>query len=226
MTWVLVHSPLVGPSTWRPLATLAAAGGIECVVPDLTTITKAEGFTWDRFVDSVASAVTGVGASLAIVGHSGAGALLPPIADRLGGVSVRMVFVDAVVPPLSGDHITPPGLLELLDERTDDGRLLNWFDWWPEETIATLVPDDRLLARMRSEAPRLPRAVYDQPIAMPTWWSSGRAGYVGLSEAYADEVEEAKSRGWPVVETASNHLGMATEPRVVLEAINTVIEDI
>lgn len=224
MTWVLIHSPLVGPSTWRPMATLAAASGIECVVPDLTTITGADDFSWERFVEGAAGAEPdGI---VTVIGHSGAGALLPPIADRLGGPTVRLVFVDAVVPPLSSAHVTPPGLLKLLDERTEDGRLLNWFDWWPPETISALVPDDRLLDQMRSEAPRLPRAVYDQPILMPAWWPSARAGYVGLSKAYADEVAEARSRGWPVVELASNHLAMATEPQAVLDAINAVLRDI
>lgn len=35
MTWLLVHSPLVGPSTWRPLANLLVTEGEQAIVAGL-----------------------------------------------------------------------------------------------------------------------------------------------------------------------------------------------
>ena len=75
-------------------------------------------------------------------------------ADALGDRLDCLVFVDAVVPPTEGTHVTSPGLRKLLDDRVEDGVLLNWFDWWPRGTIVEMVGDEAVVVMMRGEAPR------------------------------------------------------------------------
>jgi len=41
-TLLLVHSPLVGPSSWRPLDEVARGRGFDVIRPDLTGVADAE----------------------------------------------------------------------------------------------------------------------------------------------------------------------------------------
>src|SRR5260370_24005884 len=72
---VLVHSPLVGPQTWEPVAAEFRALGYDAVVPDLTGTVAAGPPYHARQAEVVARSAAGRGAVL--VGHSGAGGLLP-----------------------------------------------------------------------------------------------------------------------------------------------------
>ena len=95
-----------------------------------------------------------------LVGHSGAGALLPLLADRLD--TDVTVYVDAVVPGDDADHVATAGFLELLDRlprEADDPLLPPWDTWWGPDTMTRLVPDDTLRAGLVDEMPRLPRRV-------------------------------------------------------------------
>ncbi len=219
--WLLVHSPLVGPSTWRPVADSARARGIEVVVPDLTGVAEADEPIWKYFVSQAESAPTGLD-DVVVVGHSGAGVFLPAIGERLADHLSGLVFVDAVVPPRTGAHTTPPELTSLLDSKTHNDVLEVWFDWWPEGAIEKLVPDDGLLDALRFESPRLTREFYDETVPMPSGWADWPCGYIHLSEAYDQEAVEARQRGWPMVSLNENHLSIVTKPEVVVDAISTI----
>jgi len=56
--FVLVHSPWVGPATWRPVASVLASERV--LVPDLTGVWDEPGPWQPRLVDRVAHEVTGV----------------------------------------------------------------------------------------------------------------------------------------------------------------------
>jgi len=205
------------------VAGLASENGVVCLVPDLTSAAGSSEPSWEDIVDAVARSALAVDGPFTVVGHSGAGAFLPLIGDALGDRLDCLVFVDAVVPPTEGTHVTSPGLRKLLDDRVEDGVLLNWFDWWPRGTIVEMVGDEALVVMMRGEAPRLRRALYDQAVPMPPDWASGRCAYVRLSRAYDADAAEATERGWPVSEIDSNHLGMVSEPPLVFDAIASVV---
>src|SRR5690242_9890568 len=91
----LVHSPLVGPATWEGVADELRARGHDVVVPSL--LAAAPRGDWRACVDAAA----GPGATV-LVGHSGAGPLLPQIAARCDPAPECLVFVDAGVPPARG----------------------------------------------------------------------------------------------------------------------------
>jgi uncharacterized protein len=95
MRSLLVHSPLVGPATWRWVAEELRASGHDIAVPDLR----------GAAVSGEPLAVVGAArrlkskASTVVVGHSGAGFFLPSIAAGLGAPVRGLVFVDAGLPP-------------------------------------------------------------------------------------------------------------------------------
>lgn len=226
MVWslLLVHSPLVGPSTWAPTASELRSRGIHAIVPDVTPAAAASRPRWETFVDLAARAAADLPGPVAVVGHSGAGPLLPAIGEQLGQRLQALVFVDAVVPASSGVHRTPPHLLAQLDEHVVDGRLERWLDWWPEDVTAELVPDPAQRDSLRREMPRLPRALYDRDLPLPDGWSAWPCAFVRLSEAYDDDLAEASARGWPTVELDATHLSPCTHPTPVASAIGSALD--
>src|SRR3954447_4643218 len=106
MKFVLVHSPLVGPTTWRWVADVLSTAGHETVVPDLRAV-AASGLP-DAVVATAAAMVPQEWAAVVIVGHSGAGSLIPSIAATLGRRTVQIIFVDAGLPPCEG-RVTASG---------------------------------------------------------------------------------------------------------------------
>jgi pimeloyl-ACP methyl ester carboxylesterase len=81
MELLLVHSPLVGPTTWSWVATALSAAGHDAIVPDL----RSSALTGQplEFVDQAVSSTPSDWSGPLVVGHSGAGFLLPSIADSL-----------------------------------------------------------------------------------------------------------------------------------------------
>lgn len=223
---LLVHSPLVGPSSWTSSAQLMRSQGFEVRVPDLTGVAQAPPPRWETFVGSAVEAADALGPEIAVVGHSGAGALLPAIAGRLEGRVASLVFVDAVIPPPEGVHEAPARMHALLDEQTVDGHLRRWLEWWPDEVVDALVPDAEERAALLADMPSLPRSFYDESIPVPDGWTEERCAYLKLSDGYDAEYAEAGQRGWPRTELAADHLAIHTQPSRVVTAIQALIEQL
>src|SRR6478672_5599041 len=96
----LIHSPLVGPLTWGPVAEALAARGARAVVPDLRAPTAGPPY-WAAHAAAAAARLAEAPEPLFLVGHSGAGALLPAIRQALGRPVAGYIFVDAD-PPQDG----------------------------------------------------------------------------------------------------------------------------
>ncbi len=162
---LFVHSPLVGPSSLRRLADLAATGGSEVAMPDLTPMATAAHLHED-YTNRAIEAAGDLASPVAVIGHSGAGPFLPTIGAAVGPEAV-LVFVDAVVPPQFGSHRTPEAMKEMVDQQTVNGTLRQWLDWWPPEVVAEILPDPADREQLASDMPSLPPAFYDYGVAVP-----------------------------------------------------------
>ena len=211
---LLVHSPLLGPSSLARLADAATSAELPVALPDLTSIAKSANPHTD-FCRIAIEAGRELGNPPLVVGHSGAGAFLPAIGSGIGTVA-SLVFVDAVVPPVEGTHRTSPAMLKMLDSVTDGGVLRRWIDWWPEETVAGLLPNEKDRAELAADMPRLSRSFYDVDVAVPQDWSQARCVYLMLSDAYEAERRDAAERGWPTASMDADHLAPHTQPERVL----------
>jgi hypothetical protein len=218
MRAVIVHSPLVGPATVTSLADELESLDVVAVVPDLRTATGSP----DSFRQQATHAAAGADV---VIGHSGAGAFLPAIADAANAPTT--IFVDAIVPD-SSDAFTPPrGLLDLLDSVTSaDGLLAPWNEWWPPELMARLVPDPGQRRRVQTEIPRVPRSFYDTAVPLPPQWWTRPAGYLQLSPAYEDERARAAGWGWPTGHLPGRHLDTCRVPATVAAGIRDLIDDV
>ncbi len=99
-TFVLVHSPLVGPGTWALVAEELRCQGHEAIVPSLLGVAAAAAPQWRHCVDAVRAATERFANPIVLVGQSGAGPLLPRMADATGNVAA-FIFIDAMLPPLA-----------------------------------------------------------------------------------------------------------------------------
>lgn len=153
-----------------------------------------------------------------VVGHSGAGAVLPVIAHGVNAIVT--VFVDAIVPEATTSFTPSDGFIAMLDQLpVVDGLLPPWHEWWPPEILARLVSDERVRTTVMAENPSVPRAFYDAPVVLPDLWWQRPASYLQLSSAYDEDRARAEQLGWLTARLDGQHLDLVTRPDTVATAV-------
>jgi hypothetical protein len=228
LSFVLIHSPLTGPSTWLPCADALRAEGHGVVVPSLATsirdIARNGTPTHQGLADAVAGAVAASGPAigpLVLVAHSGAGALLPSVAEAVGPSVKAAIFADATLPHPGKSWLdsAPPALAEQLRNQVVNGELPPWDQWFPPGAIADLLPDPVMRRRFLDELPTLPWHWFEQQAPVVAGWPSVPCGYLQLSAAYDDQAETAADLGWPTISEKADHLSPLTRPDLVAPAV-------
>ena len=212
----LLHSPLVGPTTWSRVADRVAQRGLGVAVPVVRAGTGPEVVS-DLAADVARQLRRSALCPLVLVAHSGAGPLLPAIADALGEPVAGCAFVDASLPHAgrSWFQVAPPELAAALVAQARERRLPPWSEWFGPGTIEALLPDEALRTTFIEELPALTFEFLEQPHPPAPGWPASRCGYVRLSAAYDGEAAEAERRGWPVVRLDGHHLLPLTDPETV-----------
>jgi hypothetical protein len=216
----LVHSPLVGHSVWGHVGTVLRRNGHRVTVPSLPGVVTG-GPIWRGQVAVVAS----VDEPTALVAHSGAGPLMPAVVDAVPG-SPPVVLVDAALP-----H---PGVSRL-DDMPDDpahrlraleshGHLPRWHEWFPEEALRRLIPDDTLWGELVASCPDLSLDLMTEPMPDAPDLDPAATSYVRLSAAYDAAADRADSLGWATRRLDLHHLALLTHPAEVAEAVEQAIQ--
>lgn len=227
VTTVLVHSPFLGPASLRPLADALAALGHPAVLPDLRPSVVAppvHQVLLGSFADVMSEAqLTG---PIVLVGHSGAGPLLPAFADALEEAVAGLVFLDAGLPTpgRSWRETVPAELYTHLRGLSREGQLPRWQRWFDPDPLTELIADTELRAEIADEAPEVPIAFLKETRPDLEW--TGPAGYVALSEHYTADADGAADLGWPVRRLTTHHLAPATDPDTVANAILDVFPEL
>lgn len=217
---LLIPSPVLGPSCWEPVATLARQQGREVAIADLRPALETDGPLWPEMVRLARAAGRSLPSPVDVAAHSGAGALLPGVGAAMGGSVGRLVFVDAVLPPPGGAHRYPDHVRERALEMAAGNDLLPpWLDWWPAETVRRMIPDVSIEARLREDIPRIPVRWWEEDVPVPIAWAEHEHLYIRLSAAYDQELERARELGWRTLEVDSTHMGIVIEPEIVLETM-------
>jgi pimeloyl-ACP methyl ester carboxylesterase len=214
---VLLHSPLVGPGTWRDVAAYLVRAGHEVVTPDLAGAMAGEPPYHQAIADAVATGVDQVGPerALVLVGHSGAGPLLPRIARTVRHPVSALIYVDSSLPYPGESWLAtaPRSLVDHLEGLRRDGRLPPWHEWFPPGAIDEILPDPGTRTAFVAELAPLPYAFLTERTSTGDW--PGPAGYLLLSEGYRPDAEDARRAGIPVIEQLDHHLAMLTAPAAV-----------
>lgn len=215
---VLLHSPLLGPFSWRPVAAELERLGLRAGAPAWPRLSAVgEGF-YAALADDMAATLDPAGRVVLAV-HSGAGALVPALTARMHTPPAGVIFADAILPHpgRSWFDTAPPEMREKLRAGAQMGELPPWDKWWPPGALARLVPDAATLATLLAELEPLPIAYFEA--RAPETTLATPAAYLQFSGAYEDEAQVAGRYGWPVVRLPLHHLAMLSHPEAVAGAI-------
>jgi pimeloyl-ACP methyl ester carboxylesterase len=196
-------------------------------VPSLLHVTEDGPPFWPRVVDAV---VTGLDPDerdqgVVLVAHSNAGLFIPVITAALPGQVRGCILVDAALPPASGAApVAPPELLALLRDKASGGLLPRWTDWWDEEDVAPLFPDQATRQAVTEEQPRLPLAYYQASVPVPPGWDVQPCAYLLFGPPYDELASEARGRGWIVQQLPGNHLHQLVDPDGVARLLVAIAE--
>ena len=224
-TLLFVHSPVVGPSTWKYTAEVLQDNGFGCAVPDLTALATMDPPYYPKYATAAAAAVDGTSGPVVVVGHSAAGALLPAIAEAVGDRTHGAVFVDAMLPQpgRSWFDTAPRGLEAQLRGLADRGLLPPWHEWFPPGSLEALVPDQLRRRHLIAETPRLPVAYFDEPAPPPRFAKAVACAFVRLGPSFDAAADKAERLGWWVARRDWDHLRMITAPEEVADLISQAI---
>ncbi len=230
LLFVLVHSPLVGPSTWSLVADQLRAQQIDAVVPNLFDSELDQRPYWQQHAGSVAHVLGAFphDRTLILVGHSGAGPLLPAIRQLLPQTVAGYIFVDAGL-PLAGasrlDLLTSESSTFATDLRQhlEAGER---FPTWADAELRSVIPNrhhhHQLLAELR------PRALpfFAEPIPVFGGWPDAPCAYIQFSAAYDAYAIQARQAKWSVYTIEADHFHMLVAPVVVANLLEAVAHSI
>jgi hypothetical protein len=219
---VLVHSPLIGPTSWLAVADALERRGRVVVVPSLLTVASAPVPQWRHIPETVQLALSDLQGPIVLVGHSGAGLLLPVIADALTAEVAALVFVDSFLPPAAGPvELAPAAFMDQLRTMATDDVLPPWSRWFGDDAMRELVHDENLRVALEREMPRVPLSYFESAVPLPEDWLRRPCAYLLLSpDTYGQSAAEAQALGWPVrAVRGAHHLSIATDPIPITEAL-------
>jgi hypothetical protein len=220
--FVLIHSLLLGPRTWDPVAARLSAAGAATVVPSLLSVADAAPPFWPSVVDKLNYAVSQLpqGQPLVLVAHSNAGLFVPVIVHAAQRPVAECLFVDARLPLRTGPTpVASSERLSSLRAMATAGRLPQWTTWWHEDDIASLFPDEQTRSMVAAEQPRLPLSYYEQQIPVPDGWDNRPCGYLLFGPPYAPMAQESRERDWDVEHVPGRHLHQLVDPDTVTARI-------
>jgi hypothetical protein len=218
LRFILLHSPLLGPSGWRLVAIELARLGHEAETPAWPRLSTIGEDFYRVLGDSLAASLE-AGDPVILVAHSGAGALMPTLGARIAGPVAGAIFADAILPHpgRSWFDTAPPSLGDQLRAAAKSGRLPAWDEWWPPGALARLVPNPTLLAELTAELEPIPTAYFEDRAPEAALATPG--AYLQFSGAYDQEARAAEGYGWPAARLPLHHLAMLTHPGAVAAAL-------
>ena len=228
---VLAHSPLTGPAAWGRLPDVLRDRGLSVTVLSVTDDTEPPYAS--RYVARAALQVAehAPAGPVSLVGHSGAGYLLPQIgaARRAARRPVAgYVFLDAGVP--HGRGATRTTLLRAEDPAfaIELERLLaggGAYPPWTDNDLRDQVPDDSVRAALVASLRPRQADFFTELLPFPGDWPDAPCGFLELSPSYAGPARVARSRGWPVVsaDLPGGHFAACTDPDGVADALEDLL---
>jgi pimeloyl-ACP methyl ester carboxylesterase len=220
---VLVHSPLVGPSTWLPVAEALRARGLATVAPRVSDRGEALGPYWRQHALSVAAVLQALpaGRQVVLVGHSGAGPLLPAMREQGRRDVAAYMFVDAGIPEdgLSRIELLRRELPEVAPQLAAHLEAGGRFPEWTDADLAEAVPDAARRRQLLAELQPRGLPFWQEPIPVFRGWPDAACAYLRLSEGYRAPAERARQDGWASAEMDGSHFQMLIDPGAVADAM-------
>lgn len=229
--YVLIHSPLVGPLTWTPVAGEMRQRGLDVLVPHLEDSPDSKDPFWKQHADSVSRSMTDVpeGSHLILVAHSGAGPLLPVIRKSIPNPVHAYVFVDAGIPQDGATRLElmkyeDPAWTAQFQQELESGER---FPNWSFTDLQEVIPNETLRRQMVAELHPRGLDFFNERIPVFEGWPDAPCVYIQFSSMYQKPAALARQNGWPTEELTAGHFHMLVDPAAVadklIDAVNKAI---
>jgi hypothetical protein len=163
-----------------------------------------------------------------LIVHSGAGALVPTIANAANGWIRGVVFIDALLPHPGKCWFdtAPKEVAARLRKLEAGGYLPSWNRWWPEAMLKTMLPDAAMRAAFIADLPALPLRYVEERAPDISPPEKFPCAYLQLSSGYDAEAGKARSIGWPTRRLALHHLATLTHPNEIADELEALISEL
>jgi hypothetical protein len=230
---VFVASPLLGPTSWAPLREALASGGWESVIAHEVRDPLNRRPFWQRTVDGVERSLREVPDSrpVALVGHSGAGPLLPAAAGAIRQPVAASLFVDAGLPAPGISRLDaiaaegPQGAASAKDLAAILGAGRRFPEWTSAE-LTPLVPDGERRRQLLAELRPRGGDFWTEPLPTVSGWADARCAYLRFSEPYELAAEHARAMGWPVRQLPGGHFHHLVDEHAVADSLQALVAEI
>jgi hypothetical protein len=204
--------------------------GIKAITPTLTDHPHSEKPFWKQHAESIARSLSLAAetSNLVLVGHSGAGPILPVIRQFLNHPIEAYIFVDAGIPR--------DGLSRLDLMKTEDPEWAEQFEQallggqryptWSADDLKDVIPVEDLRETLVAEIKPRAIAFFTEPIPVFEQWPDAPCAYIKFSAAYNRVSERVKEAGWPVQELNAGHFHMLVNPTMVTDMLIEAIKDL
>ncbi len=229
-TYVLIHSPLVGPFTWHPVYQMLMEQNVQVVLPALFDDPNSTSPYWQQHAESAAKGITQIppDQKIILVAHSGAGPLLPAIRQKLTRPIFAYVFVDAGIPR---DGLSRLDLMKLEDAQWAEQfqqTLLQGevFPTWTENDLKEIIPDPE--SRRKLVAELRPRSLpfFAELMPVQAGWPDAPCIYIKLSTSYDWDAMQARQNNWPVYEMDAGHFHMLVDPAAIADLLVKTVQNL
>jgi hypothetical protein len=229
--YVLIHSPLVGALTWKLVAQQMQQRNLDVIVPTLADQFTSKQPYWKQHTESVFQELSHIprSQSVTLVGHSGAGPLLPVIRQLLAHPVSAYVFVDASVPQNGASRLDlmkaeDPSWAEDFQEELEHGSR---YPTWNFNDLSEVIPDETLRRQMIAEIQPRGLSFFTESIPVFSGWPDAPCIYIRFSAPYQKVAARAKEDGWRVYESEAGHFHMlvdaTTVTDLIVDAVNKLV---
>ena len=227
-TVILIHSPLVGVSTWSLVAEEMRQRSINVIVPELIDSPDSTEPFWKQHVESINRALARLARSQAVtlVAHSGAGPLLPAIGRSLDKPVNAYIFVDAGIPH---DGATRLDMMNIEDPQwarqfQSDLEIGASFPNWDSDDLRMIIPDKKLRKQVIAEIRPRKLDFFSEPIPVFKEWPNAPCIYIQFSEAYNRPATWAQQAGWKTHKLVGGHFHMLVDPNQLTNVLLTDLQ--
>lgn len=229
-TFVLIHSPLVGPLTWTLVTREMKQGGLDVIVPVLNDSPESKDPYWKQHAESVSRALAEISSrsSIILVAHSGAGPLLPAIRRLIANPIQAYVFMDAGIPRNSSSRLDlmaseDPEWTERFQEQLERGE---HYPNWSSHDLREIIPDEHLRNQLVAEIRPRGLDFFSEPIPVFSEWPDAPCIYIRFSESYLQPAMYARQAGWLTYELVAGHFHMLVDAvavaNMIVESVNNL----
>lgn len=221
--FVLVHSPLVGPYTWKLVGKALSHRGYAVATPELRSPAGATEPYWQLHTAVVANAAHTLPAAspLVIVAHSGAGALVPSSVDALRDRVAAAIFVDAGLPHPGRSRLETFEDAAMARQWRESARAGMLRPPWSDADLRPIVPANDVRAAFLADIEPSALETYTEPMSPSAMPADVTCAYLLFSPAYRPHFEQARRLSWPARDLPGNHFHMLVDP----EAVATTLID-